>query len=64
VPYLGHVTSSYHSAELGRPFALGLVRGGRDRIGERLFAPLADRMVPVTVAGPVLVDPAGARRDG
>ena len=64
VPYLGHVTSSYHSAELGRTFALGLVRGGRDRIGERLFAPLADRMVPVTVAGPVLVDPEGARRDG
>ena len=64
VPYLGHVTSSYHSAELGRTFALGLVRGGRDRIGDRLFAPLADRLVPVTVAGPVLVDPQGARRDG
>ena len=29
VPMLGHVTSSYRSAELGRPFALALVKGGR-----------------------------------
>ena len=28
VPMLGHVTSSYRSAELGRPFALVLVQGG------------------------------------
>jgi glycine cleavage system aminomethyltransferase T len=27
VPMLGHVTSSYRSAELGRPFALALVKG-------------------------------------
>jgi sarcosine oxidase subunit alpha len=63
-PSLGHVTSSYRSAALGRTFALALVKGGRDRIGERLYAPVGDRLVPVTVASPVLYDPEGARRDG
>ncbi|CAL9329805.1 Sarcosine oxidase subunit alpha [Streptomyces sp. enrichment culture] len=64
VPMLGHVTSSYRSAALGRTFALALVKSGRDRIGERLYAPVGDQLVPVTVAGPVLYDPEGARRDG
>ncbi|MFB7442359.1 sarcosine oxidase subunit alpha family protein [Streptomyces mirabilis] len=64
VPMLGHVTSSYRSAALGRTFALALIKGGRDRIGERLYAPVGDRLVPVTVANPVLYDPEGARRDG
>lgn len=57
VPMLGHVTSSYRSAALGRTFALALVKGGRERIGERLYAPVGDRLVPVTVASPVLYDP-------
>ena len=30
VPMLGHVTSSYHSAALGRSFALALIKNGRD----------------------------------
>jgi sarcosine oxidase subunit alpha len=64
VPMLGHVTSSYRSAALGRTFALALVKGGRERIGERLYAPVGDRLLPVTVASPVLYDPEGARRDG
>jgi sarcosine oxidase subunit alpha len=64
VPMLGHVTSSYRSAALGRTFALALIKGGRDRIGERLYAPVGDQLIPVTVASPVLYDPEGARRDG
>jgi sarcosine oxidase subunit alpha len=64
VPYLGHVTSSYHSAALGRSFALGLVQSGRDRLGSRVWSPLDGRMVPVTVVSHVLYDPEGARRDG
>ena len=58
------VSSAYHSAALGRTFALALVRGGRDRIGERVFAPLGDDLVPVTITSSVLYDPEGARRDG
>ncbi|MGY1500735.1 sarcosine oxidase subunit delta family protein [Streptomyces sp. QTS52] len=64
VPMLGHVTSSYRSAALGRTFALALIKGGRERVGTRLYAPVGDRLVPVTVASPVLYDPEGARRDG
>ena len=64
VPMLGHVTSSYRSAELGRPFALALVKGGHARVGETLNVPLDGSLVPVEVTGSVLVDPEGARRDG
>ncbi|MFJ7071695.1 sarcosine oxidase subunit alpha family protein [Streptomyces sp. NPDC098781] len=64
VPMLGHVTSSYHSPALGRPFALALVSGGRTRIGQTLLAPVGDDLVPVEVADCVLYDPEGTKRDG
>jgi sarcosine oxidase subunit alpha len=64
VPMLGHVTSSYHSEALGRPFALALVASGRDRIGETLLAPVGDDLVPVEVTSSVLYDPEGTKRDG
>ncbi|GAA4786524.1 2Fe-2S iron-sulfur cluster-binding protein [Actinomycetospora chlora] len=64
VPMLGHVTSSYRSAELGRPFALALVKGGRDRVGETVHVPVAGELVPARIGPTVLVDPEGARRDG
>ncbi|CCH88316.1 sarcosine oxidase, alpha subunit [Modestobacter italicus] len=64
VPMLGHVTSSYRSAELGRPFALALVKGGRERIGDTVSVPVNGTLVTVEVTGSVLVDPEGARRDG
>jgi sarcosine oxidase subunit alpha len=64
VPMAGHVTSSYHSAALGRAFALALVEGGHGRYGERILAPLAGRTVPCTITPPVFYDPEGARRDG
>ncbi|MFI9251800.1 sarcosine oxidase subunit alpha family protein [Streptomyces sp. NPDC053069] len=64
VPMLGHVTSSYHSQALGRPFALALVADGRARIGETLLAPVGETLVPVEVTDSVLYDPEGTRRDG
>ncbi|MET7902945.1 sarcosine oxidase subunit alpha family protein [Streptomyces sp. NPDC005355] len=64
VPMLGHVTSSYYSPALGRPFALALVADGRARIGETLLAPVGEDLVPVLVADSVLYDPEGTRRDG
>ncbi|MFZ5852079.1 MAG: FAD-dependent oxidoreductase [Actinomycetota bacterium] len=60
----GHVTSSYRSAALGRSFALGLLRAGRARQGERLHAVSGGDWVPVTVTEPVFYDREGARRDG
>ncbi|MGW2379760.1 sarcosine oxidase subunit alpha family protein [Streptomyces sp. NPDC001658] len=64
VPMLGHVTSSYRSPALGRPFALALVADGRARIGETLLAPVGEELVPVEVTDFVLYDPEGTRRDG
>jgi sarcosine oxidase, subunit alpha len=64
VPTLGHVTSSYHSQALGRPFALGLVADGRNRMGETLLAPVDGHTVQVEVVTPVLYDPEGRKRDG
>ncbi|MDD7968915.1 2Fe-2S iron-sulfur cluster-binding protein [Actinomycetospora lemnae] len=64
VPMLGHVTSSYHSAALARPFALALVKGGRERLGEVVHVPVGDELVAARIGESVLVDPEGARRDG
>jgi sarcosine oxidase subunit alpha len=68
VPMLGHVTSSYHSAALGRTFALALLARGRERIGStvhaRTFDGGAHHAVPATVTEPIFYDPEGARRDG
>ncbi|PRW64301.1 2Fe-2S iron-sulfur cluster-binding protein [Actinopolyspora mortivallis] len=64
VPMLGHVTSSYRSAALGRTFALGLVSGGRERVGEVLRAPVGGTDIEVEVTTPVFYDEEGVRRDG
>jgi sarcosine oxidase subunit alpha len=64
VPMIGHVTSSYHSAALERTFALALIKGGRERMGEVVLAPLGDRTIAATITSPVFYDQEGARRDG
>lgn len=61
---LGHVTSSYHSAALGRSIALALVSGGRARMGETLYVQTARDDIPVKVTSPVFYDPEGARLNG
>ena len=57
-------TSSYRSAALGRTFALALVKGGRDRIGQRVLAPLVDGTVEATIVDSVVFDPENARATG
>jgi sarcosine oxidase subunit alpha len=64
VPMQGFVTSSYHSAALGRSFALALIKNGRNRIGETLVAAAGNELVDVVVAETVLFDPEGNRKDG
>jgi sarcosine oxidase, subunit alpha len=61
---IGHVTSSYYSAVLGRSIALGLVSGGRSRIGQTLYIPTPHGEPTVTVAHPVFYDPKGERLNG
>lgn len=60
-PMLGHVTSSYWSAELGRGFAMGLLVDGRARYRERLFAWSLGKVHPVMVGKAMFVDPKGER---
>ncbi|AQZ65734.1 Sarcosine oxidase alpha subunit [[Actinomadura] parvosata subsp. kistnae] len=62
VPMVGHVTSSYRSAALGRTFCLALAKGVGP--GDRLTAVSGDGTCPVTVVEPVFYDPGNARRDG
>jgi sarcosine oxidase subunit alpha len=65
VPMLGHVTSSYDSATLGRTFALALLAAGRRRLGSTVHARTATgSAIPATVTEPVFYDPEGVRRDG
>ncbi len=66
---IGHVTSSYHSATLGRSIAMAMVSGGRARMGETLYSPRPtpkgfDTAVQVQVVSPVFYDPEGARVNG
>jgi sarcosine oxidase subunit alpha len=56
---MGHVTSSYFSATLGRSIALAMISGGRERMGQHLFVPMLDRICEVTVTSPVFHDPKG-----
>ena len=64
VPMLGHVTSSYWSACLGRSIALAMVQGGRDRMGQQVEVPLADgRVLRARIASPVFLDAEGARQN-
>ena len=60
----GHVSSSYRSACLGHPVALGLVASGRKRKGETIYARPSDgRVIPVTTVSPVFYDPKGERQN-
>lgn len=61
----GHVTSSYMSATLGRSFALAMVKGGRERMGETLYSPQADgRVIPARVVSSVFHKAAEEVPDG
>ena len=60
----GHVTSSYYSAVLEKSIALALVDGGLQRMGETIYAALADgRHVKAEITSPVFYDPKGERQN-
>ena len=64
LPMVGHVTSSYFSACMGRSIAMALVKGGLDRQGETVYIALADgRMVPAVIGSSVFYDPQGERQN-
>ncbi|BBE74188.1 sarcosine oxidase subunit alpha family protein [Oharaeibacter diazotrophicus] len=61
---IGHVTSSYRSATLGRSIAIAVVKAGRSKIGESVFVPMPDGVIEATVVDPVFYDKEGKRLDG
>ena len=61
---IGHVTSSYRSAVLGRSIALAMVSGGRARMGQTLYVSMPGGDIPVQVTSPVFYDPQGSRLNG
>jgi sarcosine oxidase subunit alpha len=63
VKMVGHVTSSYRSAALGRTFALAMLQGGRERVGGTVYAPLDGHVVPAKVTDPIFYDKENLRRD-
>jgi len=60
---VGHVTSSYRSAMLGRTFALAMLQSGRERLGRTIYAPLNGHVVAATVTEPIFYDKENIRRD-
>jgi len=61
---IGHVTSSYFSANLGHSIALALVKGGRSRHGETVHVPLEDKVIRAKITAPQFYDADGKRMHG
>ena len=59
----GHVTSSYYSPTLESGFALAVVKGGRDRMGQKVYIPMPDGQThEAEIVSPVFIDPKGERQ--
>ena len=58
---VGHVTSSYHSATLGRSIAMALIEGGHEREGETVHVPMPDGVVRAKITSTAFYDPDGDR---
>ena len=61
MPMIGHVTSSYRSAALGRTVALAVIADGRARIGQTIFVPMPGKVIRATVTEPMFYDAQGSR---
>ncbi|NWK78378.1 sarcosine oxidase subunit alpha family protein [Aquitalea sp. LB_tupeE] len=58
----GHVTSSYHSAFLGRSIAMAVLKDGSKREGDTVFVWAHGKSVPAQVVSSVFVDKEGVRQ--
>ncbi|MBD1159273.1 sarcosine oxidase subunit alpha family protein [Pelagibacterales bacterium SAG-MED19] len=56
IEMLGHITSSYYSPNLKKSIALGVVKGGKNMMGQKLIIPMEKKNINVTVADPVFLD--------
>ncbi|WP_428241885.1 sarcosine oxidase subunit alpha [Gynuella sp.] len=61
---IGHISSSYYSANLGRSIALGFIVGGHEKTGQTVFYPLSDgRVIEAEICSPVFIDPQGEHQN-
>ncbi len=61
---LGHITSSYWSANLGCSIAMGYIKGGIDRMGETVYYPQADgSVIEAEICSYIFLDPKGERQN-
>ncbi|MEX1215014.1 sarcosine oxidase subunit alpha [Saccharospirillum sp.] len=61
---LGHVTSSYYSANLGRSIAMGVIKNGHKRTGDTVYYPLVDgRVIEAEICNTIFLDPKGERQN-
>lgn len=64
IPMVGHVTSSYYSPTLESSFALAVVKGGHQKLGETVYLPAADgRIHEADIVGTTFYDPKGERQN-
>jgi len=56
IEMLGHVTSSYYSPNLNKSIALGIVRGGKNMMGQKLIIPMENKLINVIVSDSVFLD--------
>jgi sarcosine oxidase subunit alpha len=61
VEMLGHVTSSYYSPNLNKSIALAVVKNGKNMIDQKLFIPMENKNINVTVVDPVFFDKENVR---
>ena len=56
VEMLGHVTSSYFSPNLNKSIALAVVISGKKLKGQKMFVPMKNKTISVTIADSVFLD--------
>ena len=56
VEMLGHVTSSYFSPNLNKSIALAVVKDGKNMRGKKLFIPMENKNISVTVSNTIFYD--------
>ena len=60
---LGHISASCWSVEYNNPFSLAILKDGKKKIGEKLFAlsPLKNKSIEVEIVSSHYVDSKGER---
>ena len=58
---IGHVTSSYYSPNLNKSIALAVVKNGKKLKGKKLYVPMPNKTIEVTVSDTIFLDKEGKR---